>query len=41
MVTTLTRSDIADELYNTIGLSHNESSEIVRNASGDFITNYL
>ena len=29
MVSTLTRSDIADELYNTIGLSHNESSEIV------------
>ena len=29
MVSTLTRSDIADELYNIIGLSHNESSEIV------------
>ncbi len=29
MVSTLTRSDIADELYNNIGLSHNESSEIV------------
>ena len=29
MVSTLTRSDLADELYNTIGLSHNESSQIV------------
>ena len=26
---TLTRAQIADELYKTIGLSHNESSELV------------
>ena len=26
---TLTRAQIADELYRTIGLSHNESSELV------------
>ena len=26
---TLTRAQIADELYRTIGLSHNESAELV------------
>ena len=29
MSVTLTRAQIADELYRTIGLSHNESSELV------------
>ena len=29
MSLTLTRSQIADELYRTIGLSHNESAELV------------
>ena len=29
MVNTVTRADLADELYRHIGLSHNESSEII------------
>ena len=29
MSLTLTRANIADELYRTIGLSHNESAELV------------
>ena len=29
MGSTLTRAELAEELYKTIGLSHNESSEIV------------
>ena len=29
MVNTVTRADLADELYRNIGLSHNESSEII------------
>ena len=29
MKATLTRADLSDELYKTIGLSHNESSELV------------
>ena len=29
MSLTLTRAHIADELYRTIGLSHNESAELV------------
>ena len=29
MSSTLTRAHIADELYRTIGLSHNESAELV------------
>ena len=29
MASTLTRAHIADELYRTIGLSHNESAELV------------
>ena len=29
MVNTVTRADLAEELYRNIGLSHNESSEII------------
>ncbi len=40
MGSTLTRAELADELYKTIGLSHNESSEIVETVLEEILLSF-